>query len=492
MKFDTDENLLSSSLLNRGGDVNLSEGRGCGKARSYTNNSPFGRKLFRRLILANPGFVYIQVLLVVFFCYQVYASQVYQFRGEARKHGTQFIINTVGIPIWFVTGFIYEYSIVILGRGLFVRWGGWGFVLAPILHIMVGIHSIFNNEMRVQGYAHDTYFIIYNSLHLIGIGVYFFLLRSNMGLRREMQQMYSCACDCRVDSILPERIQLLIQETNRALDLGLHDSVAPRVKESLCDNGIKHPQFIVEELSKYVSLWSWLPSFISKELSQKLSPKQYRLLSNQLLHNIRILGAHDEETGDQLAELKHRTVPLSASGVTLAVFEKWIKAPIQFALTCTSIAIVASTAPLQATFLGVAIDSINAKDSHGTTVALIAWSSMLFVRSLGVFSASIMQAKLNARVMDIYRKRLLSAIFSAGTEFFDLFLPGSIVDTFTSQMGRVEVILINATWTLLLSVLQLVMGVAFAFRLNYLVGLAFAEMLPVVSCVMSLAVYLYS
>ena len=426
---------------------------------------PWSLRLFRRLVLANSVLSAItQVVVVVLFSYQIYASQAYQFSAVAPDRGYQYTINTIAIPIWFSTGFIYEYLFVLLGRGVYVRWGGISFVAAPILHLLVGIHLIFNHEMRVNGHSHGVHFVVYNTMHLIGLGVYFYLLRYNLGSRTLLQKIYTCK-DKTV--LCPSLVKRLIEETNESFDLDMNDSFVRHLEDEL--NERQNIASYVEGLSAYASVWP----------CNQFSSATFRLLSTQLLLNEDILLLpHDDEA--PVKEFAHHAIPLTSYGMTLAIFEKWIKVPLFFTMTCVSVLVVAVVVPIQATFLGKIINGINAGNSHDTAVGMIVWGSLLFVAPLGHYMVAFSQSQLNARALSLCRRSLLMVIFHSESRFFDsVAAEAAIVDTFTSQMARIEVLLVGATFTLLSSMLQLLMGVVFALRLNYLAGLSFAAMIPI-------------
>lgn len=116
-------------------------------------------------------------------------------------------------------------------------------------------------------------------------------------------------------------------------------------------------------------------------------------------------------------------------------------------------------------------------------MGVIVWGSLLATGGassiIDIIFAS-MAAKLNGRAMKVCRSEVLSIILAGDVEFADLFSTSDTIDTFTTQMARVEFTLINATYTLLLSLLQLIIGCCFAFRLSWLIGLTFISMLPIV------------
>ena len=327
----------------------------------------------------------------------------------------------------------------------------------------------------LQNAYEDDEFVIMVSFLLFFYAVYLFLLRSNISTRLELRHIYKQdVCHLSLDKASLKRI---IEETIGSLGLDMKQSSVTQIINTLISHDIRSPQdvaLVVEELSASASLCKGLA-----QRSCALSPKEYRDLSSQLMANILKEGVDSEEDGVQ-NDYTHRTVSMGSFGVAKAIVTKWAMAPKDFGMTLIVTVLFASIVPLQSTFLGSIIDGIDSGDSNKVRVGIIVWGSLLGVSSIADIALATLVAKLNGNAMNVCRKRVFSVILAGGIEFFDFFPPTSTIDTYTTQMAKVEMTLISATYTLLLSVLQLTMGVIFAFRLNWLVGFTFITVLPIV------------
>ena len=322
------------------------------------------------------------------------------------------------------------------------------------------------------------------SLHLAAgflatFALYLFALQAQMIPRNQLAKIYQSSISLDSDEISHR----LVKETIKSLGLDLHEQRVEELSSTfrMCspDNTI----YLIEELSNLVSFrrcFHCPAAYLNsrrqkKKLNNGISSLQYRDFANQLVLNAK-KASIDEESSS--LDFTKRTLPLSAVAFVAALVDKWTKVPVDLALTSAAMVMQASVMPLQSLFLGSFIDALVSLDKYDATVSLAVWSSLLIVSSVADALVAFFMSGLNATAIDKCKKQVLSVILNGGTEFTQAF--PNVKNTFSSHMGTLEFLLINATYTLLLSLLQLIMGIVVAFRVYWTVGFVFVAMIPII------------
>ena len=98
------------------------------------------RRLYRQLILKTTSTVGLAIQLcgVIIFTFVAFSSASKQFDWEPTHPPVRMTITWVVVPVWFMLGFIYDYSLVLLGRQLYLKWVGWRGIMMPILNFVIG------------------------------------------------------------------------------------------------------------------------------------------------------------------------------------------------------------------------------------------------------------------------------------------------------------------------------------------------------------------
>ncbi|KAL7547213.1 hypothetical protein ACHAWF_010531 [Thalassiosira exigua] len=439
---------------------------------SSSSSASCFRRLFRKKVVTidNVGLL-VQVLSFLAYVVGMTASFIVRTYEESCGDIRDFRIDvTLGlIALWFSLGIIHEYALL-LGGAFYIRWGGWTCVMAPIFHLILSLTSIRRSIMQhryMEGNisCHPTLITV----HVLCFGCYIALMRYNILHLKQLRDVYLFeGCDVLLSK---ETVEGILREVITVLDLDsliLADDM--KVNEI---QGKKDFADLIEGISSHVTMFG-------KCGRKKMSPSQFRLLSRELMRDLKENAKmQDVEEGSRPRCHQTRQIPLSWFEVVVEIFRKWMCVPKQFALTFLTVTVLGSIIPLQSLYLGKVIDHSNDGDARGALIALAIWAS-LFPVDIGLYIfLGFAAAQLNAEAVRVCRKQVLEVVVSSGTAFSDFFQPGSIVDTFTSQMGRVEVVLINSTYTLLRCALQLIMSVAVAARLDPLISVLFLSMMPV-------------
>ena len=309
---------------------------------------------------------------------------------------------------------------------------------------------------------------------LVTFALYLFALQAQMMPRHQLAKVYQSNISLDSDEVGHR----LVKETIKSLGLDLHEQ---SVEEWISTFRMRSPDdtmYLIEELSNFhcPAPVAYLNRRWQKKKSNNgISALQYRDFANQLVLNAE-KASIDEESSS--LDFTQRTLPLSAVAFVAALTDKWTKVPIYLVLTFVAMLMQASVMPLQSLFLGSFVNALVSLDSYNATVSLAVWSSLLLVSSVADSLVAIFMSGLNAIAIDKCKKQVLSVILSGGTEFMQAF--PNVSNTFSSHMGTLEFLLINATYTLLLSLLQLIMGIIFAFRVYFTVGFVFLAMIPVI------------
>lgn len=385
--------------------------------------APCGRHLFRKLVIFTSRSVVglgMQLLVAIIFFFHAYVSQVIQFTGQPLSSGKMMFY--ILIPVWFFYGFLYEYSILLLGRKIIIRWMGWrivasaslfslSFVLKLVLNWFIlfqfPTHGGTTDHTAEEFINHDEAITL--SL-MTSFALYFFALYSQMRERLELAKVYEFRTT--LNSDVGHRV---VKDTIEALAFDLDKSVMNCVEDCCSKCKMHTPEdiiYLVEELSTFVSI---IPACRKRKTHKSLSPLEFRELVNQLIINLEEAGAADEESSH--CNFKERSLPLSTLGVLKALVDKWTMVPLHFAMTCAALIVQASIIPLQATYLGFFIDALNSGDSQRARPSFIVWSSLILVSQISDMLVGALQSKLNTQAIHLLKKKVLAIILNGGTEF---------------------------------------------------------------------------
>ena len=235
-----------------------------------------------------------------------------------------------------------------------------------------------------------------------------------------------------------------------------------------------------EQLSRRLgSLVTWFPW----KGKAWISSSQYRRLIRQIILEIRTDLRHrsTHPRGEQELKftVKEKVVPMSISQVLLRVLQKWFNFPLNFVYVVIGSLAMASISPLQALFSGNLVASVTAGNQGAALTNLIAWS-VVTLAPIGVSNyTSYVASRLNTRVAALHRKRILEGILSGGTEFHERHAAGEIVNAFSSQTAKLEYMLTNATYTMLICTFTMILGIVVAANLDPFTAVLFFALLPV-------------
>ena len=359
--------------------------------------------------------------------------------------------------LWIVYGILFEYSILLLGRKIIVRWMGWKIIISAMLHLTTII---------VHGFTWLHRNIAYDALSLAIFVLYLWIAQYQHEHQRQLAKIYQFDVSFDSDGIG----ESLIEQTIKSLGIDLQKQMI----EECCPTAsvrMRSPDatiYLIEELSTFVSLWGWIKK-------SPLSSLEYRDLANQLVLNAEKVNA-DEESPFSSIHFTERTVPMSTLAMVAALVNKWMKVPANFVFTLLAITLQASVVPLQSLFLGNIVDAMNSLDKQAATTSLTVWGLLLLVSSIADALVGYSMPGLNAGAMDMCKKQVLSIILNGGTEFMETF--PNVANSFSYNMGKLEYVLISSTFTLFSASFQLIMGIIIAFRLRFHVGFIFAVMIP--------------
>jgi hypothetical protein len=360
--------------------------------------------------------------------------------------------------LWIVYGIIFEYSILLLGRKIIVRWMGWNIIISAVLHLTTVILHGRLTWLRVNP--------VYDELILAIFVLYLWLAQYQHDPQRQLAKIYQFDISFDSDDIGESLIKQTIKSLGIDLQKQMIEEYCPTVSLRMrSPDATKH---LIEELSSLVSLWGWIKK-------SPLSSSEYRNLANQLVLNAEKVNA-DEESPFSSILFTERTVPLSTSAFVAALVNKWMKVPVNFVFTLLAIVLQASVMPLQSLFLGNIVNAMNSLDKEAATTSLTVWGLLLLVSIVADALVRYSMAGLNAGAMDMCKKQVLSIIFNGGTEFMETF--PNVANSFSYHMGKLEYILISSTFSLFLASFQLIMGIIFAFRVEFSVGFVFVVMIP--------------
>ena len=377
-------------------------------------------------------------------------------------------------PLWFIYGLIYEYSVLLLGRKFIIRWMGWR-IISSILHFVCLVLMLQPFVSRREGLEFELGFFV-----LVIFALYLYSLQAQMMPRHQLAKIYQSTNSLDSDEIGHR----LVKETIKSL--GLFHLQENRAEEWISTFRMCLPNdtmYFIEELSSIVSFRSCFhcpATYLNRRRRRQkynngINSSQYRDFANQFVLNAKRVSIDEESSS---LDFSQRTLPLSAVAFVAALLDKWTKVPVDFVLTLVAMSMQASVIPLQSLFLGSFVDALVSLDSYSANVSLAVWSSLLLVSSVADSLVGFFMSGLTARAINKCKKQVLSVILNGGTEFIQAFPNATIV--FSSHTRTLEVLLISASYTLLLSLLQLVMGIIFAFRVDVVVGFAFVAMIPVI------------
>jgi len=352
------------------------------------------------------------------------------------------LIHLVGGIVWFLLGCLFEYPSAIFGGAFHFRWGGPFFLLAVLFHLSVNVLLFLNFERTRKAGLELVMFLL---------GLYLYALRYNTRALRSLRYaMFVFEDNGKATPIsFPSMDENALQETFEvaAIALGLPVTHLP-AKDLLRGMKVrKGPEWRNDwaaVLIRLSALVCWSPR--KKKKKSTLSSSQYRKLVNQMVLDI-------VESDDDKHLLK-RSFPLSSFEVMNKIWSRWAMLPWNFLYVLFAAILSASIYPLQATFFGDIITQVGTGNQKRALSALIGWGTVTLAQvGIAVVMADA-QSRLNSGVTAISRDRIMDVVLKGGTEFAEANAPGEIVDAFTSQIGRLEMMLINATFTLLISLVR--------------------------------------